>query len=65
MKELIELSWQTQVVIVGGYLAYVVAYSGRRSTHKTIDTIAIILCFGGLSIMAMVVFSRQFPSCAP
>lgn len=53
MKELISLSWQTQVVLIGGYLAYVVAYSGRRSLHKTIDSLFIMLSFGGIALIAL------------
>ncbi|MAZ32859.1 MAG: hypothetical protein CMO06_06905 [Thalassospira sp.] len=51
MQELIELSWQTQIVIVSGYLSYVLAYSGMRSEHKTIDSVSIVLCFGGLGLL--------------
>lgn len=53
MQELIELSWQTQVVIVGGYLSYVLAYAGMRSDHKAIDSVCIILCFGGVGLVAI------------
>ncbi|WP_138469881.1 hypothetical protein [Poseidonocella sp. HB161398] len=51
MKELLELPWQIQVVIVGGYFGYIVAYSGKRSAHKSVDTLGIILCFGGISLL--------------
>lgn len=51
MKEIIELSWQTQVILVGGYLAYIIAYSGRRENHKTFDTLLILLCFGGVGLL--------------
>lgn len=51
MQDLLALPWQIQVVIVGGYFAYTVAYSGKRSAHKPIDTLAIILCFGGISLL--------------
>lgn len=61
MKEVIELSWQTQAVIVGGYLAYVVSYSGRRSTHRTLDAILIILCFGSLGLMSMAFLTKKIP----
>jgi len=52
MKELLALPWQIQVVIVGGYFAYVIAYAGKRSAHKSVDTLAIILCFGGVALLA-------------
>ena len=51
MNDLLALPWQIQVVMVGGYFAYTVAYSGKRSSHKPIDTLSIILCFGGISLL--------------
>lgn len=58
LKELIELPWQLQLVIVGGYLGYVVAYSGRRSSHQTSDFVSIALCFGALALIAFQVSER-------
>ena len=51
MEELVALPWQVQIVIVGGYFGYIIAYTGRRSAHKTVDTISIILCFGGIALV--------------
>lgn len=62
MKELLELSWQTQIVIVGGYIAYVIAYSGRRKTHRAFDTFAIILCFGGLALFTLSISDKIVPA---
>lgn len=53
MNEIIELSWKSQVVFVGGYLAYVIAFSGRRGSHTTNDTIGILVCFGGLGLLSI------------
>ncbi|WP_322866788.1 hypothetical protein U5922_011725 [Aquicoccus sp. G2-2] len=53
MKELLELSWRTQVVFIGGYLAYVIAYSGRRHSHGTVDVFGSILCFGGIGLLGI------------
>ncbi|WP_147238888.1 hypothetical protein [Rhodosalinus halophilus] len=63
MTEVIELSWRTQVVIIGGYLAYVIAYSGRRSGHSATDTIGIILCFGGLGLLSIGIAERVNEIC--
>ena len=54
MNELIELSWKSQVVLVGGYLSYVLAYSGRRASHGPTDILGIILCFGGIGLLCTV-----------
>lgn len=61
MKELLALPWQVQIVIVGGYLAYVVAYTGKRSAHKAVDTVSIILCFGGISILTFEALDEFVP----
>lgn len=53
MDQLVNLPWQTQIVIVGGYVGYVVAYTGRRASHKVLDIAAISLCFGGIGLLAM------------
>jgi hypothetical protein len=51
METFLELTWQTQVILVSGYIGYVVAYSGRRSSHKAIDYAAIPLCFGLIGLL--------------
>ncbi len=53
MSEMLGLPWQIQVVIVGGYLGYVVAYTGWRTAHKSADSLAIVLCFGGISLLTL------------
>ncbi|WP_149756865.1 DUF6338 family protein [Roseivivax sediminis] len=53
MQELLSLSWQTQAVLIGGYLAYVIAYSGRRMNHRAFDAFAIVLVFGGFSLISL------------
>lgn len=53
MNEILELSWKTQAVLVGGYLSYVTAYAGRRESHGSTDLVGIILCFGGIGLIAM------------
>lgn len=53
MESLLQLSWQSQVVVVGGYFSYALAYAGRRAGHKAMDTLAITLCFGGVGLYSM------------
>ncbi len=53
MNELLELPWQIQIVIVAGYFSYASAYSGKRSSHKSVDTLAIILSFGGIGLLTL------------
>lgn len=55
MPELIELSWQTQVVLVGGYLGYTIAYSGKRRHHTVLDSAAMVLCFGSSVLLSLAV----------
>ncbi len=45
LERLLQLPYQTLAILVGGYLAYRLAYVGRDGTHQTIDTIAITLVF--------------------
>jgi hypothetical protein len=40
------LSWQVQLTLAGGYLAYVIAYTGIRSHHTPIDTAFLSFVFG-------------------
>lgn len=46
MPELLQLSFQTQAMLVSGYISYSLAYSGWRQNHSHFDTSFIILCFG-------------------
>lgn len=64
MNELLELSWRTQVVLIGGYLSYVIAYSGRRESHTTTDIFGIILCFGGIGLISIGAFERLSELCS-
>jgi hypothetical protein len=43
--ELLNLPWQIQVAIAGGYAGYMIAYAGLRHTHRQIDTIFISIIF--------------------
>ena len=61
MDQLINLPWQTQIVVVGGYIGYVIAYTGRRAGHKVLDVAAISLCFGGIGLLALHVALQETP----
>ncbi len=37
------MPYQTLAILIDGYFAYRFAYVGRDSTHRTIDTAAIVL----------------------
>jgi hypothetical protein len=63
MESLLELSWQSQVVVVGGYFSYALAYAGRRAAHKAMDTLAITLCFGGVGLYSMHLASAIVSRC--
>ena len=53
MEAIFELSWQTQIILVSGYLSYLIAYSGRRDAHKAIDTVLLILVFGSPALFVL------------
>lgn len=60
MNDLIELGWRSQVLFIGGYLAYAIAYSGRRDHHRPTDTIGILLCFGGVGLLSIGLIEQFF-----
>ncbi|SMR83399.1 hypothetical protein SAMN04488030_3316 [Aliiroseovarius halocynthiae] len=55
-SDLLELTWQFQVILVAGYLGYIVGFSGQTRHHRSIDTAAITLCFG---VIALFVFEQS------
>ena len=65
MDQLVNLPWQTQVVIIGGYVGYIIAYTGRRASHSAIDIAAISLCFGGVGLLALHFALRDIPPTKP
>ncbi|MBB3995196.1 MULTISPECIES: hypothetical protein [Sulfitobacter] len=66
LEQLLKLPYQTLAILVGGYLAYRLAYTGRDSTHRTIDTAAIALVFAFIaqaaSAWALVTYGTSYPS---
>ncbi|SDG83243.1 hypothetical protein [Sulfitobacter delicatus] len=49
IERLLQLPYQTLAILVAGYLSYRLAYTGRDSTHQTLDTLAIALVFAFIS----------------
>ena len=45
IERLLQLPYQTLALIAAGYLSYRLAYTGRDSTHRTLDALAIALVF--------------------
>ncbi|HZS62890.1 MAG TPA: hypothetical protein VFA53_00095 [Xanthobacteraceae bacterium] len=57
--ELLNLSWQVQVSLASGYVAYTVAYLGFREHHRPIDTILLTLVFGLFATATLWFLSNQ------
>lgn len=51
--DLLKLPWEIQVALASGYAAYVVAYTGLRSRHQTIDVLLITLVFSLIASLAL------------
>lgn len=45
LENLLQLPYQTLAILIAGYLSYRLAYTGRDTTHRTLDTLAIALVF--------------------
>lgn len=58
--DLIQLPWEIQTVLAGGYCAYLVSYVGIRSRHKAADTVFASLAFGVFGIAALEA-AAEFP----
>jgi len=65
LEKLLQLPYQTLAILVGGYLAYRLAYTGRDSTHRTIDTAAIALVFAFIAQMASAWALTTYVTCYP
>ena len=46
VKELIDLSWQLQLALGSGYLAYLISYAGVRDHHTAADAVFRAIAFG-------------------
>lgn len=52
-SDFLQLPWEIQTVLAGGYCAYLVSYVGIRSRHKAADTVFASLAFGVFGIAAL------------
>lgn len=55
-EKLLNLPWEIQIAIGGGYLAYMLAYTGIRDHHKAVDVTFRTIAFGLFStaVLALV-----------
>jgi hypothetical protein len=60
LEKLLQLPYQTLAILVAGYLAYRLAYTGRDSTHRTLDTAAIALVFAFIAQAASALFLLMY-----
>ncbi len=65
LEKLLQLPYQTLAILVAGYLSYRLAYTGRDTTHRTLDTLAIALVFAfvaqGATAALLILYNRLFP----
>ncbi len=62
LTNLFELGWQMNATLVAAYLGYVVAYTGRRKHHKSIDTTFVILTFALIALSMVEVLNSKIPA---
>ncbi|MGB8363524.1 MAG: hypothetical protein ACLQUZ_01290 [Rhizomicrobium sp.] len=55
-ETILNLPWQIQVVLAGGYAGYLLAYVGIRDGHRTVDTVFVALVFGVVASATLAVF---------
>lgn len=61
VADVLELGWQINATFVSAYLGYVVAYTGRRKHHKSIDATFIILAFALISLTTIDTLDSKIP----
>jgi hypothetical protein len=65
LENLLQLPYQTLAILIAGYLSYRLAYTGRDTTHRTLDTLAIALVFAFVAQAAsaglLILYGRHFP----
>ncbi len=62
--EVLELSWQVQVSLASGYAGYILACSGQREGHKTIDAIFITLLYSLITTLLLFQLAEKSPPTA-
>ncbi len=65
LENLLQLPYQTLAILVAGYLSYRLAYTGRDTTHRTLDTLAIALVFAfvaqAMSAGLLILYNWKYP----
>ena len=65
-ENLLQLPYQTLAILVAGYLSYRLAYTGRDTTHRTLDTLAIALVFAfvaqAASVGLLILYHWKYPA---
>lgn len=65
LENLLQLPYQTLAILVAGYLSYRLAYTGRDTTHRTLDTLAIALVFAFVAQAAsaglLILYNWKYP----
>jgi hypothetical protein len=60
MNELLKLSWQVQVALGSGYVAYMLAYAGIRQHHQATYMIFRAIGFGLLASLMLYLDSTDY-----
>lgn len=65
LENLLQLPYQTLAILVAGYLSYRLAYTGRDTTHRTLDTLAVALVFAFVAQAAtaglLILYDWKYP----
>jgi hypothetical protein len=56
--EILNLSWQIQVALASGYIAYLMAFQGIRASHKAADTTLTTLVFSLIASYVLAITSH-------
>lgn len=64
--DILKLSWQIQLAIGSGYMAYCISYTGIRTHHKTEDVIFKTIAFGLVTTLVLYIITvrTDLPSVA-
>ncbi len=58
-EDLLKLPWDLQVPLASGYVAYVVAFTGLRDRHKTVDVVFISLVFSLIALFVLALATKK------
>lgn len=62
MQLLLDLPFETLVVLAGGYLSYRLAYTGKDASHTSVDVVFLTVVFGALARLTMSFAAVLLPS---